>query len=148
MTLSLELLIGLVAGIAIAVIGLLIMRGRPALPKLKGAQPAAARGYVEHAAFLGGHDDQVLEESLGLDIGGQFLDEEVAVVFADVGFGQAQLAERDQLDVVHGGAPESRIWPSPSAHPFQPPSPQRFQDRPNSRARRCVSVSRARWHEA
>lgn len=43
MTLSLELLIGLVAGIAIAVIGLLIVRGRPALPKLKGAQPAAGQ---------------------------------------------------------------------------------------------------------
>ena len=43
MTLSLELLIGLVAGIAIAVIGLLIVRGRPALPKLKSAQAAAGQ---------------------------------------------------------------------------------------------------------
>jgi hypothetical protein len=43
MTLSLELLIGLVAGIAIAVIGLLIVRGRTALRKLKGAQPAAGQ---------------------------------------------------------------------------------------------------------
>lgn len=41
MTLSLELLVGLVAGIVIAVIGLLILRKRPALPKIKGASTAA-----------------------------------------------------------------------------------------------------------
>lgn len=26
-----------------------------------------------------------------------------------------------------GGAPEGRIWSSPSAHPFQPPSPHSFR---------------------
>jgi hypothetical protein len=95
--------------------------------KVECAQAAATGGHVEHAPLLGGHHDQVLEEALGLDIGGEFLDEEVAVVLADIGFGQAQLAERDHLDIVHGGAPESRTWPSPSAHPFQPPSPHGFR---------------------
>lgn len=42
MTLSLELLIGLVAGIAIAVIGLLVLRKGPALSKLKGSSAASA----------------------------------------------------------------------------------------------------------
>ena len=41
MTLSLELLVGLVGGIVIAVVGLLIIRKRPALPKLKGNSAAA-----------------------------------------------------------------------------------------------------------
>jgi len=56
--------------------------------EIERAQAAATRGYVEHSPLLGGHHDQVLEEALGLDIGGQFLDEEVAVILADVGFGQ------------------------------------------------------------
>lgn len=41
MTLSLELLVGLVGGIVIAVVGLLIVRKRPALPKLKSSGAAA-----------------------------------------------------------------------------------------------------------
>ena len=66
-------------------------------------QAAAARGHIEHAPLLGGHDDQVLEEALGLDIGGEFFDEEVAVILAHIGLGQAQLAKRNHLDVVHLG---------------------------------------------
>ena len=61
MTLSLELLIGLVAGIAIAVIGLLILRGRPALPKIKGAQATGQDMRLEQLATRVGMIEKQLQ---------------------------------------------------------------------------------------
>lgn len=61
MTLSLELLIGLVAGIAIAVIGLLIVRGRPALPKIKGAPSTGQDMRLEQLATRVGMIEKQLQ---------------------------------------------------------------------------------------
>ena len=91
--------------------------------RIERAQTPTTGGHIEEPASFGGHHDQVLQEALGLDIGGKLLDEEVAIVLADIGFGQAQLAERDHLDIVHGRAPHGRNGSSRTAQPLQPPSP-------------------------
>lgn len=57
--------------------------------KVQCSQAATTGGHIKHAPLLGWRHDQVLKEALGLDVGGEFLDEEVAVILADVGLGQA-----------------------------------------------------------
>ena len=84
-------------------VGPTLVRAEQMLHDWLRAQAPATGGHIEHAPLLGRSHDQVLKEALGLDVGGEFLDEEVAVLSAHVGLRQAQLAKRDHLDVVHGG---------------------------------------------
>lgn len=62
MTLSLELLVGLVAGIVIALVALLILRGRTMMPKLPSVKAAASDPRVEQLATRVG----MLEKQLQL----------------------------------------------------------------------------------
>jgi uncharacterized SAM-binding protein YcdF (DUF218 family) len=62
MTISSELLIGLVAGIAIAIVALLILRGRTLMPKPKNAKASASDPRVEQLATRVG----MLEKQLQL----------------------------------------------------------------------------------
>ena len=89
--------------------------------KIERAQAAATGCNVEHPLFLGRDNDQVLQQALGLDAGGEFLDKEVAVVLADIGFGKPQLAEWDHLDIVHHGSPETGMAEPIGSTPSSPP---------------------------
>jgi hypothetical protein len=99
----------------------------PVEQEIERAQTAATGCNVEHPLFLGRDYDQVLQQALGLDAGGEFLDEEVAVVLADIGLGKPSLPSGIiwMSFIMVLLRPE---WPSPSAQPLPAPLPSRFQD--------------------